>query len=117
MADEKNWDKNRKVDAPEALNDSQNDEEAQAQTVADEALALHRERQALSDGNAHAEAKSAKATTGDEDDVQDVVDHIHQMEASGRIDNDAFRGERNDDDEEAGLGLSGAERNAPRGAE
>ena len=34
---------------------------------------------------------------------------MEQMVSSGRIDNDAFRGERNDDDEEDGLGESGEE--------
>ena len=38
----------------------------------------------------------------------DLVDHMIQMERSGRIDMDAFRGERNDDDE-PGIFGDGAE--------
>jgi hypothetical protein len=118
MADDKNWDANRKVDAPEAVNDGQADEDAQAQTVADEALAAHRNRQGQPHKDTVDASGSDKAGSGDEDDdVQDLVDHIDQMESSGRIDNDAFRGERNDDDEEGGLGRGGVERDAPRGAE
>ena len=40
----------------------------------------------------------------DPDDAQDVVDHMNQMDRSGRIDMDAYRGERNDDDEPETLG-------------
>ena len=41
--------------------------------------------------------------------VQDLVDHMRQMDSSGRIDMSAFRGERNDDDEEGMLGEDGEE--------
>ena len=43
------------------------------------------------------------------DDAQDVVDHMNQMERSGQIDMDAYRDERNDDDEAGMLGQSGME--------
>lgn len=36
-------------------------------------------------------------------DEQDLVDHMNQMVNSGDIDNSAFDGERNDDDEEGSL--------------
>ena len=37
-------------------------------------------------------------------DEPDLVDRMEQMVSSGRIDTDAFAGERNDDDEESPLG-------------
>ena len=51
---------------------------------------------------------TTKDTSGDEeDDSQDLVDHMKDMLHSGRIDMDAYRGERNDDDEDGMLGPSG----------
>lgn len=86
--------------APEDDNSEQEDEDAQAQTVADEALGRSSTDEGLSD--------SEKVPTGDDtDDVQDLVDRMRQMDSSGRIDLDAFRGERNDDDEEGMLGSEG----------
>jgi hypothetical protein len=94
------------IDAPEAVNREQNDEETQAHLVADAA----RTERPLAD--------SDKPKIGDvTDDVQDIVDHMHQMERSGRIDMDAYRGERSDDDEPGQLGPGGDEDEAPRGAE
>lgn len=40
-------------------------------------------------------------------DTQDVVDHMNQMQQSGQIDMDAYRGERNDDDQTDALGVQG----------
>ena len=77
----------------------QEDESAQAQTLADEAL-----------GRAGGSSEfglddTEKVSSGDEsDDVQDLVDHMRQMETSGRIDMSAYRGERNDDEEEGRYG-------------
>jgi len=86
--------------APENQNSEQDDEDSQAQTFADEALGRSSDDFGLDD--------SEKVPTGeDSDDVEDLVDHMRQMERSGRIDNDAFRGERNDDDEEGLLGEAG----------
>jgi hypothetical protein len=94
------------TNAPEAVNREQDDEETQAHAVAD---AARTERPLPA---------SDKLKTGDEtDDVQDVVDHMHQMERSGRIDMDAYRGERSDDDEPGQLGPGGDEDEGPRGAE
>lgn len=91
--------------APEAVNREQDDEAAQAQTVA-EAAQHERSR-----------ADSVKPTSGgDSDDVQDLIDHIHQMERSGQIDMDAYRGERSDDDEDGELGPGGIDDDEPRGA-
>lgn len=86
--------------APENDNSEQEDEDAQAQTLADEALGRGADDSGLSD--------SEKVSSGDDgDDVQDLVDRMRQMDSSGRIDLDAYRGERNDDDEEGLLGPEG----------
>lgn len=83
--------------APELVNDEQEEESSQAQTVADEAIDRATSVFGLGD--------SEKVSTGDEtDDVQDLVDHMTQMETSGRIDMSAYRGERNDDEEEGRYG-------------
>lgn len=88
--------------APETVNAEQEDEEAQAQTVADEALDRDTSVFGLED--------SEKRNSGDEtDDAQDLVDHMVQMERSGRIDMSAYRGERNDDEEEGRYGESAEE--------
>ena len=50
-----------------------------------------------------------RGTAIDPDDAQDVVDHMNQMERSGRIDMDAYRGERSDDDEPETLGEAALE--------
>ena len=93
------------ADAHEARNREQDDEQAQAQSVAE---AARRDRP---------QEDSDKVGNGDEsDDVQDLVDHMRQMERSGRIDMDAYRGERSDDDEEDELGPGGVEDDEPRGA-
>src|SRR3546814_10105243 len=69
------------ADAPEARNREQDDEAAQAQSVAEAA----RREARLED--------SDKQPSGDAgDDAQDLVDHMRQMERSGRIDMDAYRG-------------------------
>ncbi len=93
------------ADAPEARNREQNDEDAQAQTVAE--AARHDRRQEDSD---------KVSGGGDSADVQDLVDHMRQMERSGVIDMDAYRGERSDDDEDDELGPGGVEDDEPRGA-
>jgi hypothetical protein len=87
--------------APEVNGEEQKEEGTQAQTIADEALDRATSVFGLED--------SEKVSTGDDsDDVQDLVDHMNQMESSGRIDMDAYRGERNDDEEEGRYG-EGAE--------
>ncbi len=83
--------------APELVNDEQEEESSQAQTIADEAMDRNTSAFGLED--------SEKMPTGDDtDDVQDLVDHMVQMERSGRIDMSAYRGERNDDEEEGRYG-------------
>jgi len=93
------------ADAPETRNREQQDEEAQAQSVAE---AARRDRPLADSDKANVE--------GEGDDVQDLVDHMHQMERSGRIDMDAYRGERSDDDEDGELGPGGIDDDEPRGA-
>lgn len=73
--------------APEAHNSEQDDEPEQAQTVADQARALRK-------GDPTA---SIKVGGGD---VQDLVDHMRDMESSGRIDMGAYEGEETMDDNE-----------------
>ena len=95
----------REAEAPEARNREQDDEAAQAQSVA----AAARREVRLED--------SDKKPGGDaSDDAQDLVDLMRQMERSGRIDMDAYRGERSDDDEDDELGPGGVEDDEPRGA-
>ena len=73
---------------PENRNRAQDDESAQAQTVAESA----RHRRPSGD--------TRKSVARDEtDDVEDLVDHMIQMDHSGRIDMSAYRGERSDDGE------------------
>lgn len=87
--------------APELVNNEQEDEGAQTQTLADEAL-----------------GRSASFALGDSEkvgggidglDAPDLVDHMNQMVTSGRIDMSAYRGERSDDDEDGMLGEQGSD--------
>jgi len=73
--------------APETHNSEQDDEQEQAQTVADHAQALRK-------GDP---TSSIKVGGGD---VQDLVDHMRDMESSGRIDMGAYDGEETMDDNE-----------------
>lgn len=83
--------------AAELTGEEQEEEGAQAQTLADEARGRESSAFGMED--------SEKVSTGDDsDDVQDLVDHMNQMASSGRIDMDAYRGERNDDEEEGRYG-------------
>lgn len=111
MKARKGGDKKAEAESPDTDNREQYDEDAQAQTVADEILASRQDMRRKT-------AESRKHASGSQsDDVQDLVDHMKQMETSGRIDMDAYRGEQNDDDEEGGLGRSRIENAQPRGAE
>ena len=92
------------TEAPEAFNAEQDDEPAQAQSVADEALG----RAASSFGLSDTEKVGGEF---DDDGTQDLVDHMLQMETSGIIDMSAFRGERNDDDEAGIYGEAAEEDN------
>jgi len=81
--------------APELHNAEQDDEGEQTQTIADEALA----------GGARDASPLDSIKPDDEgelmdDSTQDLIDHMRDMEQSGRIDMDAYRGEDNHDDNE-----------------
>jgi hypothetical protein len=105
-ADERPFD--RSDDAPESFNDGQDSDEAeQAQTLAESAIRGDSKQQ-FADSEDSERAAGDVSALGSED-VQDTVDHMHQMVSSGIIDNDAYRGERNDDDEPSTLGESGME--------
>ena len=81
--------------APELRNSEQDDEMEQTQTVADDAL----------DGAAR-DPSPLDSSKNDEpgeimnDSSQDLIDHMRDMEQSGRIDMNAYRGEPNMDDNE-----------------
>ncbi|WP_324829124.1 hypothetical protein [Qipengyuania zhejiangensis] len=77
--------------APETHNDEQDDERSQAQTVAEDAV----------HGGTSSPTESKKGPHKSDlmgDSTQDTVDHMRDMESSGRIDMDAYRGEPNHDD-------------------
>lgn len=94
--------------AHEVRNREQDDEGSQAQTLANEAIGRATDSFGLSD--------TEKVGSGEDDGgMPDLVDHMRQMETSGRIDMSAFRGERNDDDEDGNLGEQGREDDFPRG--
>jgi hypothetical protein len=95
---------NRSDDAPETHNSEQDDEPAQAQTVAAEAMADNPNYQNGENGVHGGQPNPAAINP---DDTQDVVDHMNQMQQSGNIDMDAYRGERNDDDDTEALGAQG----------
>jgi hypothetical protein len=97
----------RSQDAPEAHNREQDDEAAQAQSVADDAIRGKAATQIASEDSEH--GGTTNPAQIEPDDAQDVVDHMEQMESSGIIDMDAYRGERNDDDEAEMLGEGGME--------
>lgn len=83
--------------APENQNVEQNEEDSQAQTLADEARGRAPQDEELED--------SEKTEGGIDDiDAPDLVDRMKQMRSSGQIDMDAFRGEDNLDDNEDELG-------------
>ena len=84
-------------DAPEfdpiLENAEQDDEGEQSHTLADEAL--------RGDARRGSPLDSEKVGSNDDDDsTQDLIDHMRDMEQSGRIDMGAFAGEPNMDDED-----------------
>lgn len=85
--------------APETFNDEQDDEDAQAQTLADEAMGRN-----PGDYGSPTESRKVNGSNFDEDSTQDLVDHMRDMERSGRIDMGAYRGEDNMDDNEEKYG-------------
>lgn len=93
-------------DAP-TDNREQDDESAQAQTVANDAIRGFPDARVKNEESEHGGTTNPAQIVAD--DEQDVVDHMEQMERSGQIDMGAYRGERNDDDESEMLGEGGME--------
>ena len=85
--------------APELHNAEQDDELAQAQTIADEALSGGAREASPLDS-----IKVSHAGDLMDDSSQDLVDKMRDMEQSGRIDMGAYRGEPNHDDEDETYG-------------
>ena len=79
--------------APETHNDEQDDHRSQAQEVAEQA-----QDPASAKTSPLESTKSENKSGLMNDSTQDVVDHMNDMESSGRIDMDAYRGEPNHDD-------------------
>ena len=80
--------------APETHNDEQDDHRSQAQKVAEQASALTSETRSPTES---AKGPNSSGLMGDS--TQDTIDHMRDMESSGRIDMDAYRGEPNHDDD------------------
>lgn len=96
--------------APETHNSEQDDEQAQAQTLADEA-------NGRKPGDYGSPTESVKPKKGDldEDSTPDLIDQMHAMERSGRIDMGAYNGEENMDDEEGKYGEENRPDDVPLG--
>ena len=104
---------------PEAHNQSQDDEGEQAQSLADEVLGRRQgyDEADLEESERVPGGHSPALGDAESGSAPDLVDTMKEMVRGGRIDMGAFRGERNDDDEESGLGAGGLEDDWPRGAE
>ena len=81
--------------APEMHNDEQDDHRNQAQEVAREAQGVTGQSPSPTESG-----KGPNKTDLMNDSTQDTVDHMRDMESSGRIDMDAYTGEPNMDDNE-----------------
>lgn len=88
--------------APETHNDEQDDSRNQAQQVARQARDLTEETTSPTES---IKGPNKSGLMGDS--TQDLVDHMRDMESSGRIDMDAFNGEPNHDDNEGKYSKSG----------
>ena len=87
--------------APETHNDEQDDHRSQAQQVTEDAQGL------TPDTASPTESTKGPNKSGlMNDSTQDTVDHMRDMESSGRIDMGAYRGEPNMDDNEDKYGKS-----------
>ena len=79
--------------APETHNDEQDDHRSQAQEVAEQAAATTTET-----GSPTESTKGPNTSGLMGDSTQDTIDHMRDMESSGRIDMKAYEGEPNHDD-------------------
>ena len=77
--------------APETHNDEQDDERSQAQTVSEDAQNESPRSPTESEKGDNKSGLMGEST-------QDTVDHMRDMESSGRVDMGAYRGEDNHDD-------------------
>lgn len=82
-------------EAPELHNAEQDDEQEQTHSVAADALDAEARK-----GSPLDSSRSDEPGEIMDDSTQDLVDHMRDMEQSGRIDMDAYRGEPNLDDNE-----------------
>jgi hypothetical protein len=87
--------------APELHNAEQDDEQEQTQTIAEEALHGESRR-----GSPLDSIKAGEPGEIMDDSTQDLIDHMRDMEQSGRIDMSAFLGEPNHDDNEDKYGAA-----------
>ncbi|RJY09715.1 hypothetical protein [Aurantiacibacter aquimixticola] len=79
--------------APETHNDEQDDHRMQAQEVSEQARKLTPQT-----GSPTESEKSDNESGLMNDSTQDTIDHMRDMESSGRIDMGAYEGEPNHDD-------------------
>lgn len=84
--------------APETHNDEQDDHRSQAQEVAEQAKNID------AAGSPTESTKSENSSGLMGDSTQDTIDHMRDMESSGRIDMGAYAGEPNHDDNEGKYG-------------
>ena len=104
--DVKNQEQRQADLAPETHNDEQDDHRSQAQEVSEQAQRPETESPTES-------RKSDNSSGLMDDSTQDVVDRMRDMESSGRIDMDAYRGEPNMDDNEDKYGPDSKEDDLP----
>lgn len=81
----------------DAMDNQEQRDAPKANEVAEDALNLD------DDPSEDSEKVATSGVSVVPEDEQDLVDHMNQMVNSGTIDNSAFAGERNDDDEESSL--------------
>ena len=79
--------------APETHNDEQDDHRSQAQEVAEQARGI-----TPASGSPTESLKSDNQSGLMNDSTQDTIDHMRDMESSGRVDMGAYEGEPNHDD-------------------
>jgi hypothetical protein len=91
--------------APELHNDEQDDQRSQAMTIARQAKS-HEHNAAGATESLKVESTSVDGVAGSE---TDLIDEMRAMEETGRIDNSAFAGEPNHDDNTAKFGGESAE--------
>ncbi|HWJ68651.1 MAG TPA: hypothetical protein VNS79_01165 [Sphingobium sp.] len=89
------------INDPDVQNAEQDDEGAQAQDVAEDALRQPWRRREGSGESSHGGKTNPAQIIPD--DAQDLVDHMTDMDRSGRIDMGAFDGEEDMDDEDGSI--------------